>query len=308
MPGLANREPDEPAPTVLDAALRALPDCPVPEGLLESCLATVPGASQRCRRLPARRRDRALRVAAAVLMLAAAVGVFTRSRHADAAGLLQAVKAAWTAVPASHRVVRITGAGGNRVEETWVVRRQGVRRETRVAGDLIGVVVRGARWEFRWDVRGRTVAAWSTELASGDQGSEDEGLVLDRKEFGAWAESHRAEIVTEADTIDGRRVQKVALKWPGGAGKSSTVTKIVWFDPDSLLPVRQRTEAPGGRVVETTIDYPSPDAVSSDLFRFTMPRDAVLEVNDPELGRQLYSEGRACAPDTAPTACIKGAR
>jgi hypothetical protein len=293
---------------VLDAALRAIPNFPVPDGLLESCLATVPGASQRHPHLAGHRPARAVGLVAAALILAATVGFFTRSRHADAAGLLQAVKAAWTAVPASHRVVRITSPGGIRAEETWVVRRQGVRKEVRVAGDLIGVVVRGGRWEFRWDVRGRTVAAWSTELASGDQRSEDDGLVFDREEFKAWAGSHRAEIVAEADTIGGRRVQKVALKWPGGAGKSPMETETVWFDPDSLLPVRQRTEAADGTVIETTIDYPSPSAVASDLFHFTMPRDAVLEVNDPELGRQLYSEGQARAADPAPTTHIKGAK
>ncbi len=187
-----------------------------------------------------------------------------------------------------------------------MVRRRGVRKETRIAGDLIGVVVRGARWEFRWDVRGRTVAAWSTELTSGDQRVEDNGLVFDRKEFEAWAQSHRGEIVAESDTIGGRRAQKVALNWPGGAGKSQTAT--VWFDPDSLLPVRQRTENTDGTVIETTIDYPAPDAVPGDLFSFATPRDVVLEVNDPDLGRQLYSEGQARKADPSPTAHTKGAK
>ncbi len=47
MPSLANPEPDDPAPTVLDAALRAIPGFPIPDGLLESCLATVPDANRR---------------------------------------------------------------------------------------------------------------------------------------------------------------------------------------------------------------------------------------------------------------------
>lgn len=306
MPSLANREPDDPPPTVLDAAMRAIPEIPVPDGLLASCLATVPDASRRRPRLWGRRQARALKLVAAALMLAAAIGFLTRSRHADAAGLLQGVKAAWTAVPASHRVVRMGTPDGIRTEETWVVRRQGVRKETRVAGDLIGVVVRDARWEFRWDVRGRMVAAWSTELASRDERLEDQGLVFDRNEFEAWAVSHRAEIVAEPDTIGGRRVQKVALNWPGGAGKSQTAT--VWFDPDSLLPVRQRSEAADGSVIETTIDYPAPNAVSGDLFAFGMPRDVVLEVNDPELGRQLYSDGRPTGTDSTPAAHNPGAR
>ena len=134
---------DEPAPTVLDASLRAIPSFPVPDGLLELCLATVPDAGQRRTRRPVRRRAGAMKAAAAALMLAATIGLLTRPRHADAAGLLQAVKVAWTTVPASHRVIRVTTPGGNRTEETWVVQRRGIRKETRVAGDLIGVVVRG---------------------------------------------------------------------------------------------------------------------------------------------------------------------
>src|SRR5262249_50740978 len=117
--------------------------------------------------------------------------------------------------------------------------------------------------------------------------------------------SHRAEIIAEGDTIAGRKVQKVALKWPGGAGKTQTTT--VWFDPRSLLPLKQHSENPDGTVVETMIDYPSADAVAGDLFTFRMPRDVVLEVNDPELGRQLYSEGQARAADTSPTTHTKGA-
>jgi hypothetical protein len=71
--------------------------------------------------------------------------------------------------------------------------------------------------------------------------------------------------------------------------------------------VRQRTEAPDGMVIEATLDYPSADAVAGDLFTFTMPRDVVLEVNDPDLGRQLYSEGQARKADPTPAAHPKGA-
>jgi hypothetical protein len=48
--------------------------------------------------------------------------------------------------------------------------------------------------------------------------------------------------------------------------------------------------------------------VPDDLFTFAMPRDVVLEVNDPELGRQLYSEGQPSRTAPAPTALPKGAK
>jgi hypothetical protein len=250
--------------------------------------------------------------AAAALVLVAVVGYLTRSRHADAAELLQAVKAAWTTVPALHQVVRMTGPGGSRTEETWVIRHSGLRQETRSGGDLVGVVVRGARWEFRWDIPGRTVAAWSTELASARRRPEDEGLVLDRNDFEAWARSHRAELAVERDMVAGREARRVVLRWPGVGGPQTTT---VWFDSGSLLPLKQHFQSPDGTAVETTIDYPSADAVPGDLFRFTIPRDIVLEVNDPELGRQLYSESQArkaprpgSAVGPAPAAHTQGAK
>jgi len=43
------------------------------------------------------------------------------------------------------------------------------------------------------------------------------------------------------------------------------------------------------------IDYPAPASLSKDLFTFEVPREAELEVNDPALGRLLYSEGQVDA-------------
>ncbi len=302
---IANHDPGDPPTTALDAALRAIPDRPVPEGLLASCLATMPDSVD----APPRHRRRRLlwvaRLAAAASVLVAVVGYMVRPKQADAADLLRAVNAAWTKVPASHQVIRMTRPDGPRTEETWVVWHKGVRKETRSGGDLIGVVVKNSRWEFRWDVPGRTVAAWSTGLAAAHQRPGDEGLVLDKKDFEVWARSHRAEIVIGADTIAGRKVQKVVLQWPGATGKTQMDT--VWFDPESLLPVKQRSEGSDGTIVESTIDYPASDAVANDLFSFAMPRDVVLEVNDPELGRQLYSESQTRKADPAPTFHAKGA-
>lgn len=303
---IANHDLGDPPPTALDAAIRAIPDRPVPGSLLASCLATMPGPVAATPRDYRGRLPRASRLAAAAaLVLVAFVGYMLRPRQADAADLLQAVKAAWTKVPASHQFVRMAWPDGSRTEETWVVRHQGVRKETRSGGDLVGVVVRNSRWEFRWDVPGRMVAAWSTELAAANPSPGDEGLILDQKDFEARAKSHRAEILVEADTIAGRKVQKVALRWPGVGGKAQLDT--VWFDPESFLPVRQLSVSPDGTIVDSTIDYPASDAVAKDLFSFAMPRDVVLEVNDPDLGRQLYSETQTRKADSASTGPTQGA-
>ena len=90
-------------------------------------------------------------------------------------------------------------------------------------------------------------------------------------------------------------MRKVVVNQPrpeGGGAAAPVIT--VWFDPDSLLPLKQRQESatPNEGVAEMIIDYPAPSAVRDDLFKFTMPRDVVLEINDPDLQRQVYSEAQ----------------
>lgn len=297
MPDSTNLEPRDPPPTALDAALRAIPEVPLPDGLLASCLATVPRSVAKQPVRPFRRPLAAVWAAAAIVLIAVG-GYVIRPRRADAAELLQGVKAAWIAVPALHQVARIQGSGGTRTEESWAIRHKGFREETRHGGELVAVVVKNARWEFRWDVRSRVVAAWSTALDSARHDPSRQGLVLDRDDFEAWARAHRAEIDIDSDTLDGREVRKVQLRW---AGSGTPRTTSVWFDPRSLLPLKQQSQGTDGTIYETVIDYPKPEAIASDLFDFNMPRDVLLEVNDPDLGRSLYSEGQPRKTDPGPT-------
>ena len=147
------------------------------------------------------------------------------------------------------------------------------------------------RWEFRWDVPGRIVAAWSTALLGKRSSMEHAGLVLESQALLRWAEGHRAEIRDEPDTLDGRKVRKVVLRWPGPGGPGTPPqTDTVWFDPDSLRPLRQRSESWDGQVTDARIDYPRPEDIPHDLLDFHPPRDVMLEINDPDLGRQVYSD------------------
>ena len=119
--------------------------------------------------------------------------------------------------------------------------------------------VRNRRWDFRWDVRGRIVAAWSTELATGHPRPEAGWTRGKQRGMLRWAEEHRAEIRVEPDTIDGRRARKIVLRWPGPPnGGAMPRAETIWFDPDSLRPVKRLVEFDDGQSIETRIDYPRP--------------------------------------------------
>ncbi len=294
----------EPAvPTPLDRRMQSIDAGPVPDDLLDRCLATIPDSDEHFRSRPRRLSGWKARItaAAAAVFLIGAIGLLARPRPADAAELLKSVE--WTArkVAASHSVMLNRGPLETRREETWFVRDKGRREEVRDHDELIAVFVRNRRWDFRWDVRGRIVAAWSTDLATGHHNPESEGIVQDSEALLRWAESNRAEIRVKPDTIDGRRTRKLLLRWPGPpSGGSVPRAETIWFDPDSLRPMKRLIEFDDGRSIETRIDYPAPEAVAEDLFTFRPPPDVVIEINDPDLGRQVYSEARKRPADPAP--------
>jgi hypothetical protein len=73
---------------------------------------------------------------------------------------------------------------------------------------------------------------------------------------------------------------------------------MIWFDPDSLRPLRQRSETWDGQVTDVRIDYPRAEDIPHDLLDFHTPRDVTLEINDPDLGRQVYSDAADTLLDT----------
>jgi hypothetical protein len=283
----------EPEPTGLDQRLRSLEPKAIPDGLLERCLATIPVAADRPAALASRpvRWRRRLAATAAAVVLIGALGLLLRPRTATAARFLQAVRASWTEVPACHTVVERAWPQQKITQETWFVRGKGGRMETRSPQGRVGVVINNGRWEFRWDVPGHLVAAWSIPLLGQRSEFARAGLIENSESLLRWAETHQADIHIEPDRLDGRTVRKVVLRWPGPAGAGSLPqVDTVWFDPDSLLPIRHRMEIWDGGVADARFDYPAPENVPSDLFAFQPPRDVTLEVNDPDLGRQIYAD------------------
>jgi hypothetical protein len=284
------------APTPIERRLRAIDPPPLPEDLLDRCLSTIAQpdpAAPGVRRRPARWRRR-LAAAAAAAILLGAVALLTRPNPADAAGLLRAVQSAGIRVASSHTVTTIRAPDESRHIETWYVRGRGRRDEIRVGEQVRAIVVRGSRWEFRWDVPGRLVAAWSTELNAAHQGfGAIDGVVQDGEAMIRWAESHRAEVRVEADTIGARKLRRISLNWPGPPdGGFLPRRETIWCDPETLRPVKTHVEFDDSRSIDTEVDYPAPEAIPEDLFAFHPPSDVTIEINDPDLGRQIYSEAR----------------
>jgi hypothetical protein len=302
-------EDDEPDPTELDRHLQSLSPAPVPDDLLTRCLNTIEPRVLRRRfswthsvRWPAR-----VTAAAAAVVLICGLAFVARPRAATAAHFLQAARAGWTEVPACHRVVAIKMPSLSRTMESWFVRGKGGRQETRSGDKLIGVVVNNGRWEFRWDVAEHLVAAWSTAMLGRRSEFDRAGLIQNSEELVRWAETHKADIHIEPDTLSGRKVRKVTLQWPGPAGAGGRPqVDTVWFDSDSLRPLKQRSDLWDGGVTEATFDYPEPENVPADLLHFQLPADVTLEINDPDLGRQVYSEPRA-TPNVPTDPSTKGA-
>ncbi len=208
--------------------------------------------------------------------------------------MLRELHDAWTEAPAYHYVAKENGPGIERVREGWFLRDKGRREEVRHNNELVGVVVNNGRWEFRWDVPDQMIAAWSAALVGGPARTGNVGLLVESEAFLKWAEDSRAKIDDHSETLDGRTVRKVALSWPGPAGAGPLPQSVtVWFDPGTHRPLRLETASADGFHNEARIDYPDPKTMSAERFAFRPPKDITLEINDPDLGRQVYSEGHA---------------
>lgn len=288
----------------LEDRLRSHGPPEVPDHLLGRCLSTLDDPRPQVIRPRWSGLRKAVRLAgsiAAVLLIGVLI-LSLRQSTASAAHFLQAVRSTWTEVPACHRVMTMEYSGTTRTMETWFVRGKGGRHEVHTKDGLTAVVVNNGRWEFRWDIAARLAAAWSTAFANRRSEFDSAGLVHENQAMVEWAQKHLAEIKTEPDTIGGRPVNKVTIKWPGAGGVAGQPqTDVVWFDQKTPLPIKQRSELWDGGVVEVTLDYPQPEAIPADLFEFKIPDDVTLEINDPDLGRQIYSEPRIPSSSTAET-------
>ena len=209
----------EPPPTGLEQRLESLAGPPIPVDLLSRCLATIdPLAQTKTRAFTSRLWSRPRFAAAiAAVLLIGVVGFLARPQSATAASFLQAVRSTWTEVPACHRVVVMKGPELNRTIETWFVRGKGGRSEVRSAAMAwwalgeqrpLGISLGRARPSGRGLVDRRSGQASEFEHA---------GLIQNNESLLHWAETHKADIHIEPDTIEGQRYARSCFAGRGPA-------------------------------------------------------------------------------------------
>jgi hypothetical protein len=287
----------------LDRRMKALPSPDPPSDLLSRCLGTIAAAGTPARPIAIRPAwKRGMRWAVSMVPLAAAVFLaFLFWGSQGEQNLLAAVFQAFDRAPAYHLRVRMQAPAkmtdGNDAMEIWLVRGVGRRVEASAKGKPTGVLVDNLRWKILWNVPARRASAWPSEMAGGSPEFPLEWLLKSREAMIRWGEKYKAQIVPEKDRLDGQEVDKITVDWPGKPGKPR---ETVWFDKNSGRPLKFHDETPDGtQKFDVLIDYPSPGDVPKERFSFQVPRDAAVEVYDPQFGRQLWSPGET-GPDLRP--------
>ncbi len=201
----------------------------------------------------------------------------------------------------------------DRVEEGWVVRDRGCRFEVRRESKLTLVIVQTPRWRFQWDVAANVVTADPGNPSCRMRGMQPGLAFTFRDECLKFAEKAKATWVSEKERRDGREVEKITFWYLADplAGFRSPIHGFIpelhqklldspkaefrmrteWFDPKTGRRVGHRCGCKGSAYEELT-DFPAPESLPRELFTFQIPRDAVLEVRDPELGRVIHSQGQ----------------
>jgi hypothetical protein len=197
--------------------------------------------------------------------------------------------------------------------EGWEVRGVGRRVETRRGSKLTSVTVLTPRWQFTWDVTANVVVAHSACSYQHELAGESMPLSWLREALETHLKATAISYTVEKDRRDGKPVEKITAKYlavPGWIGEEPThgfdakrdhklakipgakfLTRTYWFDPMTHVIVGYRCGCQKPKQ-EWWCDYPAPESVPRELFTFRVPREATLEINDPELGRQVRSEGQ----------------
>jgi len=199
------------------------------------------------------------------------------------------------------------------VYEGWALRGVGRRVEVRKGGKVVSVTVETGRWHFTHDCERNVVVAHTAAVLNVDGFSRSLHAGWNRDMVIACAQRLKARVVSEKDRQGGREVERVRLITLGDPATNGAepihgmpeprLTKLLespgakfrtrtyWFDPASGLCMGYCCGCASPKY-EERIDYPGPESVPRSLFEFRVPRNATLEIDDPELGRRVVSEGQ----------------
>ena len=199
------------------------------------------------------------------------------------------------------------------IYEGWALRGVGRRVEVRKDGKLVSVTVETGRWHYTHDCERNFVIAHTAAVLNVDVFYRSLHAGWNRDMVIAVAQRLKGRVVSEKDRQGGREVERlrlILLADPGTNGKEPIhgipeprLTKLLespgakfrtrtyWIDPASGLCVGYGCGCASPKH-EERIDYPSPESVPRILFEFRVPRSATLEIDDPELGRRVVSEGQ----------------
>ncbi|MHC4402446.1 MAG: hypothetical protein ACYTG0_22505 [Planctomycetota bacterium] len=196
------------------------------------------------------------------------------------------------------------------VEEGWAVRGVGRRVEVRKGSELLFLCVETPRWRLVWNVQAKRVDATPSQLDDPSVGR-DNSMTRDRESQIRAVERPSGIFVSETERLDAKEVEKITPYLPterrrhtGGhirdfepkkhlerSGTEFQACRTRWFDLETRLTVQSQCgcQLPNR---DEYVDYPPPESVPRELFTFQVPRDALLAIGDPELGRHIYSEGQ----------------
>jgi hypothetical protein len=196
-------------------------------------------------------------------------------------------------------------------EEGWAVRGTGRRAEVRQGGKLTKLTVDTPRWRFVWDAPRNAVYAYPSRLYDPIGKGLDDSFWT-RQEIIEWSKRAKATYVSQQDRLEGKEAEKITFQYladplddgfspihvpfPGieqalQSPDARYRTRTYWFDVRTHLMLRKTCGCKSPKH-EESVDYPAADSLPREFFRVQVPRGATLEINDPELGRRIYSEGQ----------------
>jgi hypothetical protein len=204
-------------------------------------------------------------------------------------------------------------AGIETIEEVWAVRGVGRRHEVRQGSTPPTVTIETPRWRFQ-RVGENRVAVSPSLLApirlEGTLGNSDATVVTHRGSVILSHESLSGAFASEKALLNGREVEKMTCYLPADpdvGGKlnihgldparllqtsgTEFCNRVYFFDPKTDLVLEKRCGCKV-KVVDWWVDYPTAKSIAPERLQFQVPRDATLEIYDPELGRVIVSKGQ----------------